>query len=123
MRISFGSLVERVRDVTDQSSGARAGDEVARRAVGRDVLQALDEMDRIAMQGSDAPVSGAVNGGTVCRVLCATDGNTTRVNGLRSGQSPGVRVAASNTGLIGGAAARNASSLVCAAVAGVSVKR
>ena len=118
MSVSASSLVERIRDVTDQAAGPRAGDQVARRDVGREVLQALNEIDRIALQGS-----GAVNGGTVSRVLCAADGSTALLKGSLSSLSVGARVAASNTGLISGVAARNAASVVCAAVGGVSIKR
>ena len=123
MSVSARRLVEHIRDVTEQSAGPRAGDQAARRALGREVLQALSEIDRIARQSSGAPVRGAANVGTLSRVLSAADGTTSGLSVLLSGPTPVVRVAASNTGLIRGEAARNAASVVWAAVGGATNKR
>jgi flagellin len=60
------SLLQRVRDLTVQASNNGANDQDARDAIGREVTQALGEIDRIASAtvfGSKNLLDGSVSGG------------------------------------------------------------
>jgi hypothetical protein len=64
MSLRANSLLERVRDLTVRPDGTQADDQASRGTVGREVLRALDEIDRMAQATIGAAgASGAAAGG------------------------------------------------------------
>jgi flagellin len=65
------SLLQRVRDLTVQASNAGANDQASRDAIGREVTQALNEIDRIAsatVYGSKQLLDGSQSAGMTFHV-------------------------------------------------------
>lgn len=103
MSLRTNNLVERIRDLRDQSARAGAPDQAARAAFGREVLQALGDIDRVATtaaRGSGPqgrPADGAV---------------TEQLRAVLAGPSPVVCGVAGHATTVSNAGARNAASLV-----------
>jgi hypothetical protein len=105
MSLRAHTLLERVRDLTVRSDSTDVNEQASRDAVGREVLQALDEIDRVARAAIHSPgAPGAAAGG-------ATP--------IRAMVSPGMHGAVGATTDARGAAARSAASPISA---GISIR-
>lgn len=104
MSLRTNSLVEGIRDLRDQSASAGPPDQAARGALGREVLQALHEIDRVATTATRGP-------GRLARPANHT--LTDQLSAVLAGSATSL----SNAG------ARNATSLIGTATASGSTSR
>jgi len=120
------SLLQRVRDLTVQAANTGANDQGARDALGREVSQALNEIDRIASAtvfGSKQLLNAASSTFTF---QVGYDGNSYNQVGVSvSGVSTGVLSlgSANIQSLVTGTSAANALTLIDAAITAISVTR
>lgn len=120
------SLLQRVRDLAVQAANTGANDQGARDALGREVVQALAEIDRIASAtvfGSSQLLSAAsstftfqvgYDGSSYNKVAVTVSGVSTGVLSLGS---------ANIQSLVTGSSAANALTLIDAAITAISVTR
>ncbi|MEO8603311.1 MAG: hypothetical protein ABI629_12110 [bacterium] len=87
MSLRANDLFERIRDLKLQSDNLETGEQTARERLGREVLQALHEIDRVSQATAlDAGAQGSRGGDTVAtRLSVAIAGQSSAVLGTVCG--------------------------------------
>ena len=120
------SLLQRVRDLTVQAANSGANDQDSRNAIGREVTQALAEIDRIAsatVYGSKSLLNNSETGGFTFHVGFSGSGTTNAINVSIGGMSSGALTLSGLVATITGTNAASALASIDTALKSVTTTR